>query len=105
MISEQAMDHYESIANASSDMVSAARAGDWESLAESQQRCARLVEDLRNNPESATQPAQQKRRIHLIRTILANDAAVRELTEPWLAELRHMLQGFRVKREVGRHYR
>ena len=43
------IDYYRSIAEASSRMVSAARAGDWDALVHAEEECARRVADTSGN--------------------------------------------------------
>ena len=98
------MRHYESLAAESAEMLIAAQAGKWDQLIASQQRCAGIAALLQAEPISEFRPQHQEKRNRLIRTILANDARVRALTEPRLEDLQKMLHETRLRRNVDRSY-
>ncbi len=78
--------HYEAIAQASCAMLEAARANDWIEVALQEERCAALIAILKaadERPESLS-AADDERRMHLLRQILADDALIRGHAEPWL---------------------
>jgi flagellar protein FliT len=80
------LQHYEAIAQASCAMLEAARADDWVEVARQEERCAALIAILKaagERPESFS-AADDQRRMHLLRQILADDALIRERAEPWL---------------------
>lgn len=85
------MEHYEAIAGASQRMLKAARAGHWDELAHEEDRCRELISGLRRAHESARTLAERHRRLELLRSILADDAQIRELSEPWLWQLEGVL--------------
>jgi flagellar protein FliT len=99
------MQQYESISRLSAAMLAAAQDGHWEDLIEAQQYCAEIVDALRALPESALDTAQQRRKFEIIRKILAEDAKVRDLTQPRMAELDHLLRGYQAQRNIGQAYR
>jgi flagellar protein FliT len=81
---------YESIARLSHDMVAASGAGDWTRVGELEDQCRSLIATL--NAASAVRPlgrAEQRRRVELLREILADDAQIRTRSEPWLRQLEH----------------
>lgn len=86
--------HYEAIAAASRRMLEAARAGNWEAVGQEEDHCRRLISTLkRSQPElPATGPARRER-LALLRAMLADDAEVRDLSEPWLRQLEALLAG------------
>lgn len=83
---------YEAIADASRLMLAAARGDDWDEVARLEARCGDLIAQLkevaRNQPLGV---AEQRRRIELLRAILANDAGIRVRAEPWLQQLERMI--------------
>ncbi len=100
----QLLNYYEAIERASADMLEAARAGHWDEVVKLEGACVLLISQLKNaaqepepgpTPEQAAarQAAQAKSRI--MQRILINDAEIRHLAEPWLAELDDMLSGKR----------
>jgi flagellar protein FliT len=86
--------YYEAIERASADMLSAARAGNWDEVVKLEGACVLLISQLKQAAKQdslSTTGAQQKAR--LMHRILINDAEVRNLAEPWLDQLDHMLTG------------
>ena len=83
---------YEAIEQASRDMLSAARDGNWDHVLKLEGACALLISQLKQS--AATKPlgtdeAQLKSRI--MQRILVNDAEIRQLAEPWLEDLDDIL--------------
>jgi flagellar protein FliT len=103
--SQQNLQHYESISRLSEEMLAAARSGDWDNLAEAQRNCASAVDALRALPQPELDAAQVQRKTQIIRKVLAEDAEVRALTQPRLAELDVLLRGIQVQRNLGQAYR
>jgi len=86
------IDRYEQIAAASHEMLAAARHDDWESVARLEDACRALITELQRHTGSAgLGQAEQRRRIALLRSILADDAKIRDRSEPWLLQLEQML--------------
>ena len=88
------LNYYEAIEQASSDMLEAARGGNWDHVVKLEGACALLISQLKH--AAATTPlgaeeAQLKSRI--MQRILVNDAEIRCLAEPWLEELDRTLTG------------
>jgi flagellar protein FliT len=90
------LSYYEAIEQASSDMLAAAKAGDWDAGRQARRRL-----------RAADQPAQARRAAgaagrrcgahqgRIMQRILVNDAEIRHLAEPWLQDLDDMLAGKR----------
>ena len=86
--------HYEAIAASSRRMLDAARAGDWDAVGREEDRCRALISTLkRSHPEAAIVSAARRQRLALLRAMLADDAEIRELSEPWLKQLEALLAG------------
>jgi flagellar protein FliT len=86
--------YYEAIEQASQDMLSAARKGDWDHVVKLEGACAVLISQLKNAAASrdlAPEEAQLKSRI--MQRILVNDAEIRSLAEPWIDDLDQLLAG------------
>ena len=105
MHTQDIMHHYETIGELSAAMLAAARNSDWDGLAEAQQRCASAVDWLRVSGSPALNAQQRQRKHEIILRVLAEDAEVRSLAEPWMAELDQLLHGFKMNRDIGRTYR
>jgi flagellar protein FliT len=86
MTSNEVLDMYENIAALSGRMALAARAGDFDGLARLESQCALQAAGARGGVP-ALEGAQRKRKIDLLKEIMANDRAVREITEPWHGQL------------------
>lgn len=97
----QLLSYYEAIERASTDMLAAARAGNWDQVVKLEGACVLLISQLKHAAEHEADPAtaepgtleaaQAKSRI--MQRILVNDAEIRQLAEPWLADLDETLAG------------
>jgi len=97
------LEFYEAIADASRLMLAAARADDWDEIARLESGCRDLIAQL--ELAARTQrlgAAEQRRRIELLRAILANDAEMRVRAEPWLRQLERMIASPRGARRSPR---
>jgi flagellar protein FliT len=84
--------HYKAIADASQVMLIAARADDWDEVGRQEERCRELIARLGTAVDSrALPPPDNGRRIALLRSILADDAEIRDRSEPWLKEVERLL--------------
>jgi flagellar protein FliT len=93
---ETMLEHYESIAAATQAMLDAARRSDWDALHAAEAECARRIERLKRlqaatGAETAFDAAARRRRHALLCRMLAHDAEIRALTQPWLAKLEAFL--------------
>jgi flagellar protein FliT len=86
MTSNEVLDMYENIAALSGRMALAARDGDFNRLAQLETQCALQAAGARAGVP-ALEGVQRKRKIDLLKEIMANDRAVREITEPWHGQL------------------
>ncbi|MBB5205907.1 flagellar protein FliT [Inhella inkyongensis] len=84
----QLLSYYEAIEQASAQMLSAARHGDWDEVVKLEGACAVLIGQLKeaaNDQSLTSDEAPLKARI--MQRILLNDAEIRQLAEPWMDEL------------------
>ncbi len=96
---------YEAILSVTAEMLAAARAADWEKLIEREHACRLLVEQLKQMAEHAPlDDAARRRKAEIIRKVLADDAAIRNLTEPELARLSSLLDAQRRDRGLREAY-
>ena len=112
LMDPQLLSYYEAIERASADMLSAARAGNWDEVVKLEGACVLLISQLKNAahepahgmahtqskaqanaPQTAKEAAKVKSRI--MQRILVNDAEIRHLAEPWLQDLDDTLAGRR----------
>lgn len=88
------IDYYKAIEDSSARMLAAAREEDWAEVMRCEGACAVLIEQLRACARSETlQPCDRVEKNQIMRRILQNDAQIRVLAEPWLADCEAQLQG------------
>jgi len=99
------LDTYQTLSQTTGRMLDAAREGDWERLASLEGDCTRITGELQRmeNDEPLPEDVRQAK-IRLIRKVLADDAAIRDITEPWLARLDQMLRSTRQQRGLLQAY-
>jgi flagellar protein FliT len=87
------LDHYEQIAQASQSMLDAARNSDWDEVERQEARCRALVASLKAASQASPvlRPQDNRRRMELLRRMLAADAEVRDRSEPWLRQLEQLI--------------
>ena len=93
-MNSELLNYYEAIEQASADMLSAARTGNWDEVVKLEGACVLLISQLKaaaNANQLAPGESQLKTRI--MQRILLNDAEIRHLAEPWLEDLDQMLTG------------
>jgi flagellar protein FliT len=97
--------HYESISNATAEMLEAARRNDWDGVVAAERDCARIIEKLKELGDLAPRdPSLRHRKAEIIRKVLADDAEVRYLTEPWLRQLEGYLRSSGTSKKLGHAY-
>ena len=75
--------HYVALEAASHEMLRAAREGDWDSVCHLEGACAVVIAKVRVlAQEQPLAPQEQKERVRILRTILANDAEIRRICQP-----------------------
>lgn len=83
---------YSYLSSISGAMLEAARRGDWDAVTEGEQSCAQLVELLRTKAPMPANDIEREECMRIIRKVLADDAAIRELAQPWMQELDKILR-------------
>lgn len=97
----QLLSYYEAIERASADMLSAARAGNWDEVVKLEGACVLLISQLKNAAQDPVATASDshsetaKLKSRIMQRILVNDAEIRQLAEPWLQDLDETLSGRR----------
>jgi flagellar protein FliT len=88
------IDFYRAIEDSSVKMLEAARDKNWEGVVRYEGACAVLIEQLRfQSQEQQLLPEQRREKARIMQRILRNDAQIRTLAEPWLAQVEHMFDG------------
>jgi flagellar protein FliT len=94
--------HYEAIAAISARMLLAARKALWSEMIELQEEYRSLVDMLLDIDESVSLDENERiRKYDLIRQILADDAAIRDLANPSVARLSAFLSARRPVRVLN----
>ena len=86
MTSTEVLSMYENIAGLSNQMVAAARMSDWDGLRQLEGQCASEARGAAAGVP-ALSGAPRLRKIDLLKQILANDRAIRDVTEPWMNQI------------------
>ncbi|MBZ0225825.1 MAG: flagellar protein FliT [Comamonas sp.] len=85
------IDYYKAIEDGSLRMLEAARVNDWDEVVRCEGTCAVLIERLRHQfREHKLAPEQRREKTRIMQRILHNDAQIRILAEPWLAQFDHL---------------
>lgn len=97
---------YETIADITDKMVTAARTGDWEQLAALESRCSHQVDIIRQNehPPEALSDTARERKVSIIKKILADDREIRSITEPWMTKLTSLMNSTGTERKLSQVY-
>lgn len=105
MNSEQVLTHYQAVSELTGQMLDAARSRNWEGLAVLESHCADHVQALKQNEAAVTLSDELRAvKVRIIHTILAHDRAIRDLTQPWMAELSILLGNNRTERKLSMVY-
>lgn len=105
MNSEQVISLYQAMSDLTGQMLAAARVRDWEYLAELESHCACHVERLKEGEAAAALPPPLRaRKVKMIHQILEHDRAIRDLTEPWMAELSNLINSTSAERRLAHAY-
>jgi len=87
------IEHYKAIAASSRRMLDAARRDDWDQVGREEDRCRMLISGLKQAGAAGGVPIGRRQRLILLRAMLADDAEIRDLSEPWLKQLEALLSG------------
>lgn len=106
MNAAQTMAAYESVLAISARMREAAQRADWDGLVALEAQCRAAVAPLMALGEDLPRltPAQQARKGDIIRHVLADDAEIRLITEPWMNELEGLIGNTRNQRRLVQAY-
>jgi flagellar protein FliT len=106
MNGEQILSEYGKIALLTRRMLETARRSDWDALIDLERDCARHFSQLiENNHDQPDDPGYRGRKATLIRRILDDDAEIRLLVEPWLAQLSLLIGNTQQQARLHQAYR
>jgi flagellar protein FliT len=84
---------YEMISHATGKMLAAARENDWNKVISAENECSLIIDELKKLGDLAPSDLLlRQRKAEIIRKVLADDAEIRNLTQPWLRKLDGYLQ-------------
>ncbi len=93
-MNSELLNYYEAIEQASADMLTAARTGNWDEVVKLEGACVLLISQLKAAAnQQQLEPAESQLKTRIMQRILLNDAEIRHLAEPWLEDLNHVLKG------------
>lgn len=101
----QVIAEYERVLSVMQQMHEAARTERWDDLVALERSCRSIVERLMGG-EAGTPlaPPEARRKLAIVRQLLALDAAIRNKTEPWLAQLQGLMSASRRTRKLHQAY-
>lgn len=85
-------------------MRAAASHGEWDHLVELEQQCSQHVASMKQQDLAPIDESIRLQKVALIHKILADDAAIRDQTQPWMAKLQRNIQGVRSEQRVKQAY-
>lgn len=96
---------YEKVASITENMLNAARTNDWDLLEQLENECSVQVRTLKEFEDSSELSMPMRdRKICLIKKILADDKAIRDLTEPWMRQLSKLMQSSSTNLMLSKSY-
>ncbi|GAA4015267.1 flagellar protein FliT [Actimicrobium antarcticum] len=105
MNSQEVLDVYETVAVITDQMLAAARKRDWEELVVLESRVAGHVSSLKSGEQPAALTGETRlRKVQIIQKILAHDRLIRDITEPWMAELAILMNSAGTERKLSQAY-
>ncbi|MDP1557326.1 MAG: flagellar protein FliT [Nitrosomonas sp.] len=105
MDNTQTINTYEAILSATDKMLAAAQNNEWEELINLEKECKKLTDKLiSNNSENILNNELQQKKVKIIHQVLANDAKIRTITEPWMMQLQNILHVTQCERNLQQTY-
>lgn len=98
------IDNYQQLSDLTSQMRDAATRGAWDELVELEQHCSSHVESMKVIDLAPIDEPTRQQKVALIHKILADDAAIREQTLPWMANLQRLMQSSRSEQRLQQAY-
>lgn len=98
------IENYRHLSLITSLMREAAQQQEWDQLVELEQQCSQHVESMKQLDMASLDEDTRRQKIDLITRILADDAAIREQTMPWMTKLQNMIQSTRSEQKLLQTY-
>jgi flagellar protein FliT len=98
------IENYQFLSGITEKMREAAALGEWDHLVELEKQCSQRVAIMKLQDNVAVDEVTRLQKVELIKKILADDAAIRSKTEPWMAQLEHLMQSTRTEQRLQQTY-
>jgi flagellar protein FliT len=98
------IENYQFLSGITGKMREAAALGEWDQLVELEQQCSQHVASMKQQDLAPVDENIRLQKVALINKILADDAAIRDKTLPWMAQLQQNIQGLRSEQRVKQAY-
>ena len=98
------IEHYQFLSGISGKMREAAALGEWDQLVKLEQQCGQHVALMKQQDTAPMDESIRLQKVALIKKILADDAAIRDQTLPWMAQLQRNMQSTRSEQRVAQAY-
>ena len=104
MDNSQIIATYEAILSITGQMLQAARSNDWDYLMALEEDCRANVEKLMAANPAPLGGEYQQRKVEIIHKVLADDAEIRNITQPWVAHLQNVLGSIGREKKLSQAY-
>lgn len=98
------IENYQHLSEITGQMRTAATRGEWDQLVELEQKCSQHVESMKELDLAPVTESIRLQKVALIHQILADDAAIRDKTLPWMAQLQRIMQSARSEQRIKQAY-
>ncbi len=105
MNSDEVLSVYEEMVTITGQMLQAAGNGDWDRLVDLEGQCAVRVENLKTDSGAAPLTGPKRaRKVRILQQLLDHDRQIRDLTNPWMAELSALISSTGAERRLNHAY-
>nr|WP_314544470.1 flagellar protein FliT [uncultured Massilia sp.] len=105
MNGQEVVSVYEAMVGITDQMLAAASSNDWDRLVQLEHQCAACVRQLKDNGDGQQLAGQERaRKVDAIRKMMAADRKIRDLTQPWMANLSALMNNNQTERRLARAY-
>lgn len=104
MDNSQIIATYETILAITGQMLQAARSNDWDYLMALEEDCRVNVEKLMAANPAPLGGEYQQRKVEIIHKVLADDAEIRNITQPWMAHLQNAIGSIGCEKKLSQAY-
>jgi flagellar protein FliT len=99
------IENYEFLSSLTAQMRLAATHGQWDQLVELEKQCSQHIAVMKTQDvDIPPSESARLRKLELIRKILADDAEIRNHTEPWVGQLQRIMHSTGQERRLQQTY-